>query len=128
MVDAENTSSAQLASLGSALHSAIADSKTKLDEISKELIRRKEGEVIGEGGERVLVIFPANTIKPDKAAVDKARDLLGELFGKLFERVVIYKPRKDFRARAAALLTPARHEKVISAVEVQSSAYVRYSL
>ena len=125
--DLTKKSPSELASLGKALYDAISDSEKRLAEINKELIARGAADITTDNGEIVHVIFPSKSIKPGKDAIARARQICGALFTKLFDRFVVYKPRKDFRAIAAAVLTPARHDKLIQACEVESTPYVRYS-
>ncbi len=117
----------ELASLGKALYDAISDSEKQLDAINAELIKRGAADLTTDNGEIVHVIFPSKSIKPGKDAIARARKICGALFSKLFDRFVVFKPRKDFRSIAAAVLTPAKHDKLIAACEVDSTPYVRYS-
>jgi hypothetical protein len=124
-MDLAKQSSAELASLGASLYSAIDESQQKLNDINDELLKRGAAEFQTSDG-KVLVIFPGPTIKPGKDAIARAKEICGILFSKLFDRVVVTKPRKDFRSLAAAVLTPAKRDKLIALCEVESTPYVRY--
>lgn len=118
----------QLVTRGAQLDAKIKTLGEELKGIRAHLVSAGHGEHRGENGERALVVFPSPVIKPDADAIADAQICAGRAaFGKLFERVVSFKPRKGFREIASAVLTPAKCKKLIERCEVESAPQVRFS-
>lgn len=99
----------------------------KLKEITERLIAEGPGDYLGLNGEKASVIAPGPNLKPSAEVVESLRDSLGDAFGKLFDKVVSYKPAKAFREIAGAVLSPAKAKKVIAQCEQESNPYVKFS-
>lgn len=96
--------------------------------IKGELAKLGAGEHVGTDGAVALVIYPAPSIKPSEETVDSLKGKLeAGVFRKLFDRLVLYKPKKGFREIAGALLSHRESEEVIGVCEVENSPQVRFS-
>jgi hypothetical protein len=112
----------------SQLERRIKDDKKRLDEIKAQLVKLPPGTYLGGADAKAQVIQPEPGIRPAADAAVQAVDFVGPIAAKkLFNRIVSYKPVKDFRAAARAALTPAKAEKVIAMCEVAAGKYVLIS-
>lgn len=109
----------------------------KLDREIQELKRIRAllaslppGEYVGEKpGDIAKVIAPSPAIKPQPGVIGQCREIISDpdLFKKLFDRIITYKPVANFRSVIAAILTPAKAQKVIQLCEVETQPYVVFS-
>lgn len=114
---------------GAKLDREIKDKADELKRLKALLVSLAPGEYQGEQGEVAKVIQPSPAIKPPPGAIGQAREIISDpdLFKKLFDRVVSYKPIANFRTAVAVALTPAKAVKVIALCEVDSQPYVVFS-
>lgn len=127
-MDLATVSIAQLVTEGARAKRASEDFAQLQQDCAAELIRRcGPGEQSGDGC-KALIVHPAPAVKPDAGTIAALKTSLPQdKFGKLFERLVVFKPVKAFRAVAAAILTPAAAAKLFARVEVESKPYVKFS-
>jgi hypothetical protein len=110
------------------LDRSIKDASAELKEIKAELIAAGAGEHEGTDGARALVVLPAAKISPADTAIAHLHEKLEpKVFAKLFTKIVEFKPVKDFRAIAGALLSAKEAAKVVELCETESAAQVRFS-
>lgn len=112
---------------GALLKARIKADSERLKEITESLVTEGPGEYHGAAGEKALVIVQGPSIKPTAETIDELKASLGDSFGKLFDRVVSFKPVKAFREVAQAILPKGKAAKVISRCEVDSTPYVKWS-
>lgn len=112
---------------GARLKDEIRVRTDELKDLEKQLIACGAGKYEGLHGEECNVIAPGPGIKPGDEDIAACKEIAGEHFGKLFEKVTSFKPVKSFREVAAALLTKAKCAKVIAAVEKASSPFVKWA-
>ncbi len=112
---------------GSAIRDRMEADKKRLAEINALLI--EAGGTHEHGGHKVQVIAPAPSIgfPKTKEDQDKARDLCGEAFPKLFERETVYSPVKAIKEVAAALLPKGAFNKLLALCSVEKTPYVKWS-
>jgi hypothetical protein len=117
----------------------IAWRKIELEKLEALIIARGPGKHTGtipENVAQVIAAVPAGT-GPDSYALDaereeRAEQLAGGSFPKLFTRVVSYVPVAGFADVARALLTPAKWRKIVDLCRVPGRAipgkraYVKY--
>ena len=100
----------------------------ELKTIKGKLIAAGAGKHDGTDGASASVTFPAATLKPDAAAVQKVRDVVGEVyFPRLFTETVNHKAVKGFREILRVLLPDQRGADLIAACEEPSAPQVRFS-
>jgi len=88
--------------------------------VHAKLVDLGGGRYCNETG-RTATVVPelAATVQPDRfvlpdGSLDKARDLSGEHFRKLFDRTEIFTPRNGFDAIADILLTPKKARELVA--------------
>ena len=111
-----------------ALKAVIAVATQELEQVTMAILALGAGEYHGPEGQRALVIAPGPSVQPpqSKAMLDEIKAIIDDdkAFKGLFYFTGGYKPRKNFRSLAAALLTPTRAQKVLSLLERPSTPYV----
>jgi hypothetical protein len=112
-----------LVTRGTALKAQIKDLGTELKEIEAALIEAGGGE--NDDGNKAIVIESAPTIAAPED-LDEVRELLGEHFGKCFDKVVSYKPVKSFREVVSAL-AGRKAGKIITACETPKKPWLKWS-
>lgn len=119
---------ADLVAEGARLKDSIKAQSTRLKEIEAELISLGQGVTEDGHGHKANVIQPSAGVSfpADEESAAKVRELAGEFFGKLFERVITQKPVKAFREIAAAVLPKKAAEKIVTLCESEKSAYVKW--
>ncbi len=102
------------------IDAALQEKSKRLAEIDEELIKLGAGRYRDDDGRTATVVAGvAPTVSPDQYRLDSeedestARKIAGDLFPKLFERIVYHIPREGFASIANAVLTPARARDVI---------------
>lgn len=110
------------------LKGSIATAVGELDQINAQLLTLGAGDYRGPEGQRALVIAPGPSVQPpqSKTMLDEIKAIIADdnNFKKLFYFIGGYKPRKEFRALARAILTPGRADKVLALLEKPSTPYV----
>jgi len=118
---------------GSKLKQTIKDSQARLKDIEGELIEQGVGDYEDTDGHIAKVIQPSAVIglptspKEQAETLEKVRDICGDDFGKLFDRLIFFKPVKAMAEIAAALLDKRKTKKLIELLEQPKSAYVKWS-
>ncbi len=118
-----------LVSQGAKLDREIKDKADELKRVKALLVSLSPGDYQGEQGEVAKVILPSPAIKPPPGAIGQARTIISDpdIFKKLFDRIITYKPVANFRSVIAAVLTPAKAKSVIQLCEVDPAPYVIFS-
>jgi hypothetical protein len=113
---------------GASLKSRITADTARLKEIEADLLRAlPAGEHQGANGATCRIVTPGPAVKPDAEAVDAVRQVAGDdVFRKLFERAVSFKPVKAFREVLAAITDKRTTAKVLALVERESTPYVKW--
>jgi len=112
---------------GAKLKARIKADSERLKEISERLVAEGAGEYHGAEGVKAIVVVPGPSLKPAAETIDALKTTLGDSFGKLFDRVVSYKPVKSFREVAGALMTKAKATRLIVQCEVAATPFVKWS-
>ena len=113
-----------LVTRGHHIRAQMKDLKDELAGIEHSLIDAGGGE--DADGRKATVIESAPSIAVPEN-IDDAQGIAGEHFGKLFEKVVTYKPVKSFREVAGALLTKAKAGRIISLCEKPKAPWIKWS-
>lgn len=113
-----------LVSRGHHIKSQIKDLSAELKDIEAALLEAGGGED-ADGRKAVVIESAPAIVVPD--SIEDAQGIAGEHFGKLFEKVVTYKPVKSFREVAAALLTKAKSARLISLCEKSKAPWIKWS-
>lgn len=124
------TSIPDLVAEGARLKQTIKDGTARLKEIEAFLIENAGvGAHNDSDGNTATVVQPTDSIAlpADDESTAKVREIMGDNFGKLFERSVSHKPVKGFREVAAALLGKRSFTRLINLCSVAKSAYVKWS-
>jgi hypothetical protein len=117
-----------LVTQGAKLKREIQAKQEESRRINALLITLTPGDYQGEYGEVAKVILPSAAIKPSATAIAQVRNVVDpDLFTKLFDRIVSWKPVQNFRSVVHALLTPAKEQKIIALCEIDSAPYVVFS-
>jgi len=115
-----------LVSEGTKLKETIKANQARVKEIEGLLIAEGAGDYQDKDGHVAKVIQPSSSVgMPDD--LEGAREIAGDSFGKLFDRVITFKPVKSFKEVAAALLTKGKANKLIGLCESAKTAYVKWS-
>lgn len=109
---------------GHQIRAQMKDLKEELASIEADLIEAGGGED-AEGRKAIVVESAPAIAAPEK--IEDAQGIAGDHFGKLFEKVVTYKPVKSFREVAGALLTKAKAGRLISLCEKAKAPYIKWS-
>ena len=113
---------------GAKLKREIADRSDELKRITALLITLTPGDYQGEQGEVAKVVQSSAAIKPSSAVIGQVRAIVDpDIFTKLFDRIVSWKPVQNFRSVVAAVLTPAKAQKVVALCEVDCAPYVIFT-
>jgi hypothetical protein len=119
----------ELVTEGSSLDAEIRLHERRLKAIREQLAKSlPAGDYVGRDGTAAKVVCPGPAIKPDPAAIGQIRSAIDDAnFKILFFHVAQWKPVKDIRAKAEALLSPGQHRKFLELAEVPSNPYVIFS-
>ena len=115
------------------LKAQVVGLEKEIKAVEEKILAAGPGDYRGSGTARALVISPAPSVQmpkgkdENKSAVGKIREIIGEeeTFKKLFWFVGGYVLTKDFRTKAAVLLTPARLKNVLAILETPGKPYVK---
>jgi len=113
---------------GYELRRKIADLLAELEVIQEAIIARGAGQYVDdEGNTCTAVAAVAAGVGPESYTLpsgqeEKARSITDDKFPELFERTVVFTPKKGFADRADALLTPARKRDILALCLVPGKA------
>ena len=129
MPNSEVETTAALIAEGAALKAKIAKDSERLKEIADAVIAKlPPGKHEGNDGAACTIIAPSPSVKPSAEDAEAVREIAGDdAFKKLFERVVSFKPVKAFREVLAAITDKRTTAKVLSLVEKDSTASVKWA-
>lgn len=120
---------AALVAEGIRLKTEVKNATSRLKEIEAVLIEQGAGDYADADGHQARVIQPSLSYFMPSSAEDesKVREICGDCFPKLFDRVATHKPVKGFESVAVAVLGKRVANRLLKICGSAKSAYVKWS-
>jgi len=113
---------------GCRLKAQIESDSARLKEIGEMLLEvLPAGPHHGESNS-MLIVEPSPAVKPGEKDIEPVRLVLedDDVFKKLFDRVVSYKPVKGFRDKLAVLVDKRKQKRILALVEKPTPKYIKW--
>lgn len=114
---------AKLRAEGASLKAAIKDASARLKDIEAELL--KDGP--GKFEECTIVGESTQVIVPEGDEDERVKELAGEHYGKLFERVTSWKCVKGFKDVVSALFPARTADAILKRCTKQKAGFVKWN-